>query len=412
MPYQASETLFGKYRIEAFIGRGSGAEIYRVTHQGLDRVSALKILDTDTPGFSQREFREHRERFHLEAVLGAQLNDSDEPNPYLLQVYDHDDTVDRPYLEMEYAPGGNLAGRIQTAIQKGNPIPVAEAVEIAISVARGLSALHEKAIVHRDLKPENILFNVKGRAKLADLGLAQTQEEFYQRERLSVPPKHPGAHAYMSPEQETGGAGLTPASDVYSLGLVLFESLTGRMYGSQSPGTRAGNLRTDMPGWLDDLLVRMLAQDPKERPWNGQATATLLQAGLKEATAQKAEQARKESAAEEKKRREAEESPHLEEELKTGESRSQKVMPAPNARQKAEDIQKPSLTSSPAHSGPVLTPPKVAPVKKHFPMWLTGVFILIVIICGCLGSFVVVDQLKLWCKVLPFMVPLLGGTCG
>jgi serine/threonine protein kinase len=136
-------------------------------------------------------------------------------------------------------------------------------------------------IVHRDLKPSNILFDKQGHAKVADLGLAQLPGGYSQRSQLSTPDPHPGTPAYMSPEQENGRSYLTPASDVYALGLVLFEALTGRVYRSQRQGTLVGSLRSDVPGWLDELLVRMLAQNPLERPWDGKEMETLLLQGMK-----------------------------------------------------------------------------------------------------------------------------------
>jgi serine/threonine-protein kinase len=154
------------------------------------------------------------------------------------------------------------------------------AVRIATEAADGLAALHEIDRVHRDLKPGNILFDGKGRAKVADLGLTQGPEDASRRslDGDKAPP-HPGTGPYMSPEQMTTSFPLRFSSDVYALGAVLFELLTGRQYFQQPPGARATSQRTDTPAWLDELLCRMLAENSSDRPWDGAAAARLLRAG-------------------------------------------------------------------------------------------------------------------------------------
>ena len=123
---------------------------------------------------------------------------------------------------------------------------------------------------------------------MADLGLAQVPGGPSLRSKLSQPSPHPGTPGYMSPEQEHSGNLLRPASDVYALGIVLFEMLTGRNYNYLKPGTRASELRSGLPDWLNDLLARMLADKPSERPWNGTEVTTLLQEKMaKEEAAQR-----------------------------------------------------------------------------------------------------------------------------
>ena len=138
-------------------------------------------------------------------------------------------------------------------------------------------------MVHRDLKPGNILFDQQNHAKVADLGLAQVPGASSSRSMLGSgeeASRHPGTQAYMSPEQETKFGYLTPASDVYALGLILFEMLTGRLYKTQPPETHLRDMRPDIPVWLDELVARMLAEDPKQRPWNGEKVLAALQEGL------------------------------------------------------------------------------------------------------------------------------------
>ena len=275
MPYQPSDILLDKYKIETLLGQGAFGDVYRVTHISLGVTRAIKVLRHDTPGVGSSTYNDAQQRFQLEAQLGARLNNP-VPNPHLLQVYDFVSSEELIALEMEYAPGGSLSDRIQKSALKSEPIPVTEALQITAEVAQGLGALHMIDVIHRDLKPSNILFDGHYIARLGDLGLAQIPHGPSRRSQLSTPEPHPGTPGYMSPEQERSGAYLNSASDVYSLGLILFEMLTGRMYINQKPGTRPSKFRSDIPGLVDDLLAKMLAENPKERPWDGNEAAGLL----------------------------------------------------------------------------------------------------------------------------------------
>jgi eukaryotic-like serine/threonine-protein kinase len=290
MPYQPGEILLDKYRIEALLGQGTFGEVYRVTHLGLKVTRALKILCKDAPGVGSTEFNECKGRFQFEAQLGARLN-SPTPHPHLLQAFNYEEKGDLLLLEMEYASGGSLAERLAELKQQGKMMPVDEAVQMGVEVAQGLAALHEQDIVHRDLKPSNILFDRNGNAKVADLGLAQAHSSNSLRSQISNPRPHPGTPAYMSPEQENARTYLSSASDVYALGLVLFEALTGRVYRNQRPGIHVRELRPDVPDWLDELLARMLAVEPQQRPWNGQETASSLRDGKAEQAERQKEEA-------------------------------------------------------------------------------------------------------------------------
>jgi serine/threonine protein kinase len=276
MTYQPGEIILHKYRIEELIGRGAFAEVYRVTHLELNVPRALKVLHREAPGVGSTEFSDFQGRFQLEAQLGAKLN-SPTPHPNLLQVHDFHKDGDQLFLEMEFAPGGSLAQRITASRESGEPISIDDAIRIGIDIAAGLAELHNLDVVHRDLKPSNIIFDDQGRAKVADFGLAQVPGGPSMRSKLSQPAPHPGSPGYMSPEQERSGQVLRQNSDVYAIGLAIFETLTGRNYTFQKPGTRASKLREDIPEWLDDLLVQMLAEDPANRPWDGNEAAILLQ---------------------------------------------------------------------------------------------------------------------------------------
>ena len=333
MPFQPGEILFGKYRIEALIGQGAFAEVYRATHMRLDAPRALKLLRRNTPGIGSTDYKEFQGRFQLEAQLGTRLD-----HPNLIRVYDFEQADDLSVLVMEYAPGGGLDKRIQGSRDQGQPIPIDEVIRIGLEVARGLGALHALDVVHRDLKPSNILFDGKGHAKVADLGLAQVPGGPSMRSKLSQPLPQPGTAGYMSPEQEQDMPLLRPASDVYALGIVLFELLTGRNYALLKQGTRAASLRGDVPVWLDDLLVRMLAEDPKARPWNGEEAAGLLQAGMEaEQARQAAEAARRE--AEQKALREAQEKVQQEERAKQRRAADEQVRLETEERLREDELQ-------------------------------------------------------------------------
>ncbi len=271
MPYESGQVLLDKYRIEGLVGRGAFAEVYRATHLTLNAPRALKVLRRDAPGLGSTEYSDFRQRFQLEAQLGAQLD-----HPNVIRIYDFEQIDGTLLLVMAYAAGGSLTGLLKTLREANEAMPVEEAVRITLDVAEGLAALHALDAVHRDLKPSNILFDTEQSAKIADFGLAQISHGPSMRSQLSQPLPHPGTPAYMSPEQQTIGSYLTPASDVYALGTILFEMLTGRVYRNVRPGMSLRELRSDVPVWLDALLTRMLAKDPEERPWDGAEVTKLL----------------------------------------------------------------------------------------------------------------------------------------
>jgi formylglycine-generating enzyme required for sulfatase activity/tRNA A-37 threonylcarbamoyl transferase component Bud32 len=317
MPYQPGEILLDKYRVESLLGQGAFGEVYLVMHQALKVQRAVKVLRADAPGVGSTIYNDVQQRFQLEAQLGARLNQP-APNPHLLQVHDLCVRSDILLLEMEYAAGGSLAEKMQRAQDENRALPMADVLQSMREVAQGLAALHARDIVHRDLKPANILLDDEKRARLADLGLAQIPGGPSMRSQLSNANSHPGTPGYMSPEQETQTGLLTPASDVYALGVVLFEMLTGRLHRIQRPGTRASRLRPDLPAELDDLLGRMLARNPEDRPWDGAEVAELLDGMLRVQpnAAEQAEADRHRAEAEERARREAAEQARRDEEAR------------------------------------------------------------------------------------------------
>jgi serine/threonine protein kinase len=262
--FSENDIILKNLRIEKSIGQGAFGEVYLATHLGLNGKRAVKVLLRDEVGIGSTEYDEYRNRFRQESQLMEWFN-----HPNIIRVYDFQEEENTLFLVMEYASGGSLRERMDEKKKNGTLFTVEETVKTGIEIAEGLAILHAKDIVHRDLKPSNILFDADGHAKVADLGLAQVPGGASMRSQLSIVKPHPGTPAYMSPEQEVAGSYLRPASDIYSLGLILFEMLTGRGYKSLRPGTRLKSLSPDSPDWLDDLLLQMFSDNPKDRPWDG-----------------------------------------------------------------------------------------------------------------------------------------------
>ncbi|MEW2398037.1 protein kinase [Streptomyces sp. NPDC046862] len=263
--------LADRYHLDQPLARGSMGEVWRATDQALDRAVAVKLLrahdETDA------------ERFRLEAQTAGCLN-----HPHVVSVYDFSSHHGRPYLVMELIDGWTLR---QERVLRA-PLPPHEAAGIAAQMAAGLSAAHDQGVIHRDIKPANVMLTADGTAKITDFGIARFADD--DAHTLTATGKIVGTADYLAPERALGRAAQL-ASDVYSLGCVLYELLTGRppfqaatmhavvqqhVDATPVPPTR---LRPDIPGPLADFLLRLLAKDPAHRPTAKQAAASL--AGLR-----------------------------------------------------------------------------------------------------------------------------------
>ncbi len=278
MDFKSGDILFDKYHIEKRLGEGTFGEVYLVTHLKLDLPRAVKLLQLNDQTSAGIDFGEIRQRFQQEAQIGARIN-----HPGLIRVFDFDETPEIMSISMEYASGGSLQNLIydtgnEYGMAKKSGLEISRAIEIASQMADGLAAIHALDIIHRDLKPSNILFDESGNAKISDLGLAQLPLSQPSQTSRIARMTHPGTPAYMSPEQENNTLSLKPPSDVYTFGLILFEMLTVRNYKNLRPGTRARELRADVPQWVDDLLADCLSDDPEQRPWSGEELSKLFQA--------------------------------------------------------------------------------------------------------------------------------------
>jgi YVTN family beta-propeller protein len=230
------------YRIDAEIARGGMGVVYRATHLGLEREVALKVIARELAG---REG--FRERFLRESRLAARLD-----HPAVVPIYDSREVDGELIVAMRLVPGGDL----RRLIDREGPLPPARAVALLGQVAEALDAAHAAGIVHRDVKPHNVLVDGE-RAYLSDFGLAKALDE------SGVPQSGAsvvGTAEYMSPEQWRGGA-VGPAADVYSLGCVLYESLTG----IPPFARKEADTEPEIPEGLEEVIERAVAKDPDDR---------------------------------------------------------------------------------------------------------------------------------------------------
>lgn len=253
------QILDGRYRIGATIAHGGMSTVYCATDLRLDRRVAAKVMD---PRFVDDE--SFRIRFEREARAVAHLNDES-----LVNVYDQGtDPAGHVFLIMEFIDGGTL----RELLRERGPMPPHAAAVVMRSVLRALSVAHSRGMVHRDIKPENVLISFYGRVKLADFGLVRAAADAKVTSNSVIV----GTVAYLAPEQVTGES-ISPASDVYSAGILLFELLTGTtpFIADTSLGVAMKRLNEDVPPpselidgvpeEFDELVARACARRPEDR---------------------------------------------------------------------------------------------------------------------------------------------------
>src|SRR5918993_1826016 len=251
--------LDDRYDVVRPLGSGGMGEVYLARDRVLGRDVALKVLRKQFAG--DEEFAE---RFKREAMSAASLS-----HPNIVQVYDRGKTEEgSSYIAMEYVPGGTLKERI---LREG-PIEAADAAGIGAQVAEALGAAHDRGMVHRDIKPQNVLLTARGTAKVADFGIARAGSSATISRTGSVM----GTAGYMSPEQALGKPA-TPKSDLYSLGVVLYEALTGElpytadnpiavsMKHVNQPVRSPREIDPTIPEGMDALVTRLMAKNPEDR---------------------------------------------------------------------------------------------------------------------------------------------------
>ena len=200
--------LSGRYRLDAQVGTGGMSTVYRAFDATLERRVAIKLMHRDIAADSDQ-----LERFRREARAVAQLS-----HPHIVGVIDAGEEDGRPYIVFEYVEGETLKDRIRRL----GRLPVDEAIAYAIEIARALGAAHGRGIVHRDVKPQNVLVDEEGSAKVTDFGIARSMDD----SGLTAEGRVLGTTDYVSPEQALGHD-VNGQSDIYSLGVVLYEMLTG-----------------------------------------------------------------------------------------------------------------------------------------------------------------------------------------
>lgn len=222
---------FGQYELLSEIGRGGMGVVYKARQAGLDRTVAIKMILA-----SHLASSEHVRRFHAEAKAAARVQHSN-----IVHIHDVGQLHGQHYFAMEYIEGESLAGRIAR-----EPLDLDAAVRLLAAVARAVDHLHQQGIVHRDLKPLNILLDTAGEPYLTDFGLAKV---FAPDSEITATGVIAGSPPYMAPEQAAGrSAEVGPATDIYSLGAILYELLTGR-----PPFRRENPL---------DTLMEVLSREP------------------------------------------------------------------------------------------------------------------------------------------------------
>lgn len=251
--------LSGRYELEEKIGSGGMAEVYKAHDRLLARPVAIKILHA-----AYRSDVEFIERFHREAKSAARLS-----HPNIVSIYDVGVAGDDHYIVMEYVQSSTLKKKIQDE----GPLDLLIATRIAKDIANGLTHAHANNIVHCDIKPHNILMTPDGRAKITDFGIARAVTE----STLTYGGSVIGSVHYFSPEQARGGA-ITPKSDVYSLGIVLYEMLTNRLpFTGDNPVSIAmkhveeepispSRYRPQIPPMLEAIVCRAMSKSPEIRP--------------------------------------------------------------------------------------------------------------------------------------------------
>ena len=260
--------LEGRYKIEEPLGVGGSSQVYLARDKALNRDVALKVLDAPAAADGDT-----RRMFVKEARALAQLS-----HPNIVAVYDVGEVDGSPFIVMEYLAGGSLKQKIEGT----GPLNAGEAVRVAIEVANGLAFAHSKGIIHADLKPSNILFDANDTAKICDFGIARTPQEDADTPQLYA------TAMYVAPERVEGKS-TTVQSDVYGLGLVLYEALVGKPPFTSSNAAvllrdhvvrqpvPPSHLRQSLPKELDTVALKALAKQPNLRYQKASDFAVALQ---------------------------------------------------------------------------------------------------------------------------------------
>ena len=268
--FPAGQILGDRYRIVSLLGRGGMGEVYKAEDLKLKQIVALKFL----PDVLSRDGASLA-RFQNEVSITRQIS-----HPNVCRVYDIGETQGMHFLSMEFIDGDDLS----ILLRRIGRLPGDKANEIARQICAGLAAAHDNGVLHRDLKPANIMIDGRGKARVTDFGVSVVAKEIQGAEAMS------GTPAYMAPEQLTGKE-VTQKSDIYSLGLVLYELFTGKraynsdnllelmsMHEASSPMSPSSHVQHLDP-LVERVILRCLEKDPSKRPVSAIQVAAALPGG-------------------------------------------------------------------------------------------------------------------------------------
>jgi serine/threonine-protein kinase len=268
--FVTGQILAGRYRIVGLLGKGGMGEVYKAEDLKLNQTVALKFLPESIAldgGMLAR--------FHNEVRIARQV-----AHPNVCRVYDIGEVEGLSFISMEFIDGEDLS----SLLRRIGRLPGDKAVELARQMCAGLAAAHEAGVLHRDLKPANVMIDGRGKARITDFGLAIVSEELRGEEAMA------GTPAYMAPEQLTGKE-VTQRSDIYALGLVLYELFTGKrvfeaksiqdliaLHEKSTPPTPSSHVK-DIDPLAERVILRCLEKDPKARPSSAVQVALALPGG-------------------------------------------------------------------------------------------------------------------------------------
>jgi len=269
---QIGETL-GSFRIDSVLGSGAMGVVYRATNEKSGRVAAVKVLSSDFS--TQGSKSKLRNRFEREAKILEQFR-----HPGIVRFLAVGRFRGTSYFAMEYVEGDTL----EQVIQERVALPWLEVVELGIQICDALHYAHERGIVHRDLKPSNLMVTADGKVKLTDFGIAKDLDAT----ALTATGRTLGTAAYMAPEQIRGAPAISHKTDLYALGIVLCQMLTGKppFEGNtpvvlmhchlNEPPPRPSSRVAEIPKALDELILNLMAKAPADRPWDAAAVGMAL----------------------------------------------------------------------------------------------------------------------------------------